>query len=181
VECFIDRDPPRRRRPHHERTGHSRVAMHSPDAPDRDAFSGASVVRTLARGTLALREAPRERCGGSTSSGGEDITPGTGPFAARALEESRLIACALGQFQRRSLAIIESRLWKREEREDKNGGWRERTYGRFERMISLPSEVDPEKVSAQFKNGALTASLPKSQAAVAPSRPARARTLWCGT
>jgi HSP20 family protein len=54
---------------------------------------------------------------------------------------------------------------KREEREDKNGGWRERTYGRFERMISLPSEVDPEKVSAQFKNGVLTASFPKSQAA----------------
>ena len=54
---------------------------------------------------------------------------------------------------------------KREEREDENRGWRERTYGRFERAISLPSEVDPEKVSAQFKNGVLTVRLPKSDKA----------------
>ena len=54
---------------------------------------------------------------------------------------------------------------KREEHEDEKRGWRERSYGRFERMISLPSEVDPDKVSAQFKNGVLTVRLPKSQTA----------------
>ena len=54
---------------------------------------------------------------------------------------------------------------KRAEREDKTHGWHERTYGRFERVLSLPAEVDGDKVSAQFKNGVLTVRLPKSQTA----------------
>ncbi len=54
---------------------------------------------------------------------------------------------------------------KRAEREDDKHGWRERTYGRFERMLSLPSEVDADKVSAQFTNGVLTIRLPKSSTA----------------
>ena len=51
---------------------------------------------------------------------------------------------------------------KREEREDKAGGWHERSYGRFERAISLPVEVDSEHASAEFKNGVLRVHLPKS-------------------
>jgi len=51
---------------------------------------------------------------------------------------------------------------KREEHEDEKQGWRERSYGRFERSIPLPCEVDADHVSARFKNGLLTVRLPKS-------------------
>lgn len=36
-------------------------------------------------------------------------------------------------------------------------------YGRFYRSVSLPNEVDPEKVQAQFRDGILTVTLPKSE------------------
>ena len=38
----------------------------------------------------------------------------------------------------------------------------ERFYGRFERQIPLPSEVREDRVTASFKNGVLSVSLPKS-------------------
>ena len=41
----------------------------------------------------------------------------------------------------------------------------ERAYGRFERQVSLPAEVDPKKVSAAFKDGVLSVHLPKSPTA----------------
>jgi len=40
----------------------------------------------------------------------------------------------------------------------------ERSYGSFSRSFSLPHEVDQEKVSANFKNGLLTVSIPKTEA-----------------
>jgi len=42
---------------------------------------------------------------------------------------------------------------------------REREAGKFSRMISLPSQVDPEKANARSANGVLTVVLPKAQAA----------------
>ncbi len=51
---------------------------------------------------------------------------------------------------------------KREERKNRTRGWRERSYGAFERLIPLPCEIDAEHVSAQFKNGVLHVRLPKS-------------------
>lgn len=41
----------------------------------------------------------------------------------------------------------------------------ERAYGRFERRLSLPSEVDAKKIAAEFKDGVLAVHLPKSPAA----------------
>jgi HSP20 family protein len=43
------------------------------------------------------------------------------------------------------------------------GVWhrQERGYGAFSRLMDLPSAVDSEKVSASFKNGVLTLTLPK--------------------
>lgn len=38
----------------------------------------------------------------------------------------------------------------------------EREYGRFERRLSLPTDVDPKKIAAEFKNGVLQVHLPKS-------------------
>jgi HSP20 family protein len=43
------------------------------------------------------------------------------------------------------------------------GAWhrQERSYGAFTRTLELPFDVDADKVSAQFKNGVLTITLPK--------------------
>jgi len=54
---------------------------------------------------------------------------------------------------------------KRSELDDKDRGYTERSYGRFERRIGLPRGIDKDKVSATFRNGLLTVTLPKSAAA----------------
>jgi len=51
---------------------------------------------------------------------------------------------------------------KRSETEDKDPHFSERYYGRFERSIALPFEVEDDKAEATFKNGVLTVALPKS-------------------
>ena len=50
---------------------------------------------------------------------------------------------------------------KKTETEDKDRLFSERYYGRFERRIPL-DDVEEDKVSASFKNGVLTVTLPKS-------------------
>jgi HSP20 family protein len=49
---------------------------------------------------------------------------------------------------------------KKTETEDKDRLFSERYYGRFERRIPV-EDVDEEKISAAFKNGVLTVTLPK--------------------
>jgi len=51
---------------------------------------------------------------------------------------------------------------KKSEIEDKERAFSERIYGRFERRIPLPWDVEEDKVNASFKNGVLTVTLPKS-------------------
>jgi len=41
----------------------------------------------------------------------------------------------------------------------------ERSYGSFVRSFAVPNSVDTEKVSADYKNGVLTVTLPKKEAA----------------
>lgn len=41
----------------------------------------------------------------------------------------------------------------------------ERSYGRFVRRIAVPTDADPQKVTADFKDGVLNVHLPKSPAA----------------
>lgn len=52
---------------------------------------------------------------------------------------------------------------KKEEREENERGYRlsERTYGGFERAVSLPSGANPDKINAKFKNGVLTIAIAK--------------------
>ena len=40
---------------------------------------------------------------------------------------------------------------------------RESTYGRFERSFTLPAEVDPDKIKADFKDGILKVEVPKPE------------------
>jgi HSP20 family protein len=56
---------------------------------------------------------------------------------------------------------------KKSETEDKERRFSERTYGRFERRVALPAEVDEDKVQASFRNGVLTVAMPKSAKAEA--------------
>ena len=51
---------------------------------------------------------------------------------------------------------------RRSENEDQDRGWSERWYGRFERRIPLPAGVDEGKARADFRDGVLTITLPRS-------------------
>lgn len=52
---------------------------------------------------------------------------------------------------------------KLQEKEDTDGGYHcvERSYGSFQRVISLPADADQEKLEAKFRNGILTITLPR--------------------
>lgn len=52
---------------------------------------------------------------------------------------------------------------KKSRRDDDGNGYRERSYGRFERSVTLPQNVAEEEISADFEDGVLTISLPKSE------------------
>ncbi|MGH1592236.1 Hsp20/alpha crystallin family protein [Methylobacterium phyllosphaerae] len=51
---------------------------------------------------------------------------------------------------------------KRAETTDKERGYSERSYGRFERVIALPFAVEEDKAEASFQNGVLSVTLPRS-------------------
>jgi HSP20 family protein len=53
------------------------------------------------------------------------------------------------------------------DKEENVKGWHriERSYGEFVRSFAVPSTVDTDKVAADYKNGVLTISLPKKEAA----------------
>src|SRR5258708_20301234 len=53
------------------------------------------------------------------------------------------------------------------EAQKSEGGWHrvERSYGTFERVFTLPDTVNPEGVKADYKNGVLTVTLPKTEVA----------------
>lgn len=53
---------------------------------------------------------------------------------------------------------------KQMEKEDQNNQYHrvERSYGSFQRVLSLPSDADEDKIEAKFKNGVLTITLTKN-------------------
>ncbi len=51
---------------------------------------------------------------------------------------------------------------KKNTREDDNG-YSERTYGRFERWVSLPANVDEDNIDADLADGLLTITLPLAE------------------
>ena len=56
---------------------------------------------------------------------------------------------------------------KRQEKVDDTQNYRrvERRYGSFQRRFTLPSEVETDDISAEFKDGVLTLSIPKPETA----------------
>ena len=52
---------------------------------------------------------------------------------------------------------------KRDEKEEKKKDYylSERRYGSFQRSFGVPDGVDADKITANFKNGVLTVTLPK--------------------
>jgi HSP20 family protein len=69
-----------------------------------------------------------------------------------------------------TLTIRGEKKEEKEEKEDKdknkNYYYSERSYGSFMRSIPLPRQVETDKVSASFKKGVLTITLPKTEAAI---------------
>ena len=59
---------------------------------------------------------------------------------------------------------------KRQEKEETNRDYHfsERSYGSFQRAFELPSSVDRNKIAADFSNGVLTITLPKTAEAQKP-------------
>jgi HSP20 family protein len=56
---------------------------------------------------------------------------------------------------------------KRQEREEKEKNYylSERSYGEFQRAFQLPETIDRDKIDAQFANGVLRVTLPKTERA----------------
>lgn len=56
---------------------------------------------------------------------------------------------------------------KKQEKEEKDDYHHvvERSYGAFSRMVRLPASVASDKITANFKNGVLTLTLPKTEEA----------------
>lgn len=52
---------------------------------------------------------------------------------------------------------------KKSSRKDEESGYSERSYGRFERRVSLPANVDEDACQASFTDGVLTITIPKSE------------------
>ena len=54
---------------------------------------------------------------------------------------------------------------RKKEKEVKEGRYYrvERYYGKFYRCVELPTEVDPEKIKATYKDGVLSITLPKPE------------------
>lgn len=61
---------------------------------------------------------------------------------------------------------------KKSEKEEKKKDYHmtERSYGSFERSFTLPANVDPDKIKADFAKGVLTLTLPKTAEAKAKER-----------
>ncbi len=68
--------------------------------------------------------------------------------------------------------VLTIRAEKKSEREKTEKNWRvvERSQGRFERSIRVPSGIDPDRTKAQFDKGVLTITLPKPPVVKSQSR-----------
>lgn len=66
--------------------------------------------------------------------------------------------------------VLSIRGEKRMENEDRARAFSERYYGRFERRIGLDRDVEQDNIRAEFRNGVLTVTVPKSAQAAQRGR-----------
>lgn len=61
---------------------------------------------------------------------------------------------------------------KRQEREESDESYHcvERSYGAFQRVLTLPDDADPERIDAKFRRGVLKVTIPKTDARAARAR-----------
>ncbi len=66
-----------------------------------------------------------------------------------------------------NIEVHENQLYITGERKNETNrkNFSERTYGKFHRVMTLPSNVDATKIEANYEDGVLTIALPKSDAA----------------
>jgi len=62
----------------------------------------------------------------------------------------------------RRLTLSGERSYDNEVKEE-NYYRRERSYGRFQRIFTLPADVDSEKIKAEYKDGVLEIEVPKPE------------------
>jgi HSP20 family protein len=62
-----------------------------------------------------------------------------------------------------NVLIIEGEKKQKSEKKEDDHYRSERFYGKFCRSFTLPSELDSEKIDADYSNGVLTVTLPKSE------------------
>ncbi len=62
------------------------------------------------------------------------------------------------------LLTIKGEFKEKQDKKEKSYHLREHRYGSFERTLSLPSLVESDKAHADFEDGILTITLPKSEA-----------------
>jgi HSP20 family protein len=84
-------------------------------------------------------------------------------------EEVRITADLPGMDEKDVQVVLENDILtlkgeKKQEQEEKKRNYHviERSYGEFQRVISLPASVDKEKIKATFKKGVLSVILPKT-------------------
>lgn len=70
-------------------------------------------------------------------------------------------------FENGTLTLKGKREFEKKENGNEKGGYHriERSYGSFMRAFSLPETVDPEKLTADYKNGVLTVTIGKKEIA----------------
>ena len=68
------------------------------------------------------------------------------------------------------MLIVKGEKKSESEREEKDMRVVERSYGAFERSVRLPCAVKEDEVDAEFKNGVLKITLPKSPEATAKTK-----------
>jgi len=106
------------------------------------------------------------------------VTPGTrgeGAFAPRVdvyqTEQEVVVTAELPGVAKEDLEVVaedghltlRGQTKQEEEAHGERYYRRERVYGRFERLIHLPAEVDEQKVVAKFENGVLEIRAPKKE------------------
>ena len=66
----------------------------------------------------------------------------------------------------KNILTVKGEKAQEKEEKGKESYYMERSYGSFQRSIQLPTEIQHDKIDANFKKGVLTITLPKAEIAI---------------